>query len=35
MVQKKVIMEILRVYWDFYFSSKDKIFLKICAAEIY
>jgi hypothetical protein len=30
-----VVMEILSVYWDFYFGGKDKIFEKICAAEIY
>jgi hypothetical protein len=28
-------MEMIRIYWDYYFVNLDKLFLKVCEAEVY
>jgi hypothetical protein len=28
-------MGILKIYWDYYFASNEKLFKQICSAEIY
>jgi hypothetical protein len=32
---KLTAMKVLRIYWDYYFVDLDKLFLKVCVAEVY
>jgi len=28
-------MNTLRIYWDYYFANSDKLFARVCDAEVY